>query len=320
MSLPDFFIIGAPKAGTTALHRALAPHPQLFLSRVKEPRHFLTEGVPPPVRGGPGDAQTYQEYVWRRRDYEALFAAAPPGALRGESSPFYLWSRDAHRRIRKAVPDARLIALLRDPVERAHSNWSHLWSAGLEVYADFVSACAHEPDRIDAGWAPFWRYVELGKYGEQVSDLLDVFPREQLLLLRYRDLRDRPAETLDRICTFLGVETGHLTTVPSENIRTHVPSTPVTRAIQTTLRHGSSVGHLFPLPVRRAFRGPLLHVLHRRINPRPRLTVEERAEALHYFLDDLCLLEDVTGGDYRDWMTAEAGGKPSLLLERGARA
>ena len=80
MALPDFFIIGAPKAGTTALHAALAAHPSLFMSSVKEPKFFLTDGPPPSRGGGPGDIQTYREHIWRRPEYEALFAAAPPGA------------------------------------------------------------------------------------------------------------------------------------------------------------------------------------------------------------------------------------------------
>jgi hypothetical protein len=121
MALPDFLVIGVPKAGTTAVHAALAHHPDLFLSKVKEPKYFLTDG-PPPTRGGPGDAQTYREHVWRREDYEALFDAAPDGALRGESTPFYLYDRFAQCRIRRTIPAVRMIALLRDPVERAHSN------------------------------------------------------------------------------------------------------------------------------------------------------------------------------------------------------
>ena len=83
MALPDFFISGAPKAGTTAVHVALARHPSLYMSAVKEPKFFLTDG-PPPAKGGPGDVQTYREHVWRRDDYEALFDQAPAGALRGE--------------------------------------------------------------------------------------------------------------------------------------------------------------------------------------------------------------------------------------------
>ena len=86
----------------------------------------------------------------------------PAGELRGESTPFYLYNREAQRRIRALVPGARLIVILRDPVERAHSNWTHLWSAGLDPVDDFVRACAEEQHRIAAGWADFWHYTALG--------------------------------------------------------------------------------------------------------------------------------------------------------------
>src|SRR3954471_22565552 len=85
MPLPEFLIAGVPKAGTTALHAALVGHPQLFLSRVKEPKFFLSDGRPP-ATGGPGDVQTDQEHVGPRADYEALFAGAPAGAVRGEAT------------------------------------------------------------------------------------------------------------------------------------------------------------------------------------------------------------------------------------------
>src|SRR5246127_3693079 len=106
--MPDFLVIGAPKAGTTALHAALSEHPGLYMSAIKEPKFFLTDG-PPPTRGGPGDALTYREHVWQRDKYEALFTAAPPGALRGEATPLYLYDRAAMRRIRALIPEARLI-------------------------------------------------------------------------------------------------------------------------------------------------------------------------------------------------------------------
>ena len=179
MALPDFFVAGAPKAGSTALHAALARHPSLFMSAVKEPKFFLTDG-PPPDRGGPGDARTYREHVWRRADYEALFAPGTAGQLRGESTPFYLYDRPAQARIKALLPDAKLIAILRDPIERAHSNWAHLWSAGLDPVDDFIRACAEEPGRIEAGWADFWHYTALGRYGEQLEHLYQLFPREQV--------------------------------------------------------------------------------------------------------------------------------------------
>ena len=192
MPLPDFLIIGAPKAGTTALHAALATHPGLYMSPVKEPKFFLTDGPPPSRGGGPGDIPTWREHVWRREDYEALFAEATAGQLRAESTPFYLYDGAAQRRIRGLIPDVRMIAMLRDPVERAHSNWAHLWSAGLDPIGDFVRACADEDRRVAAGWAQFWHYTRLGRYGEQLEHLYQVFPMEQVLVLRYRDLVDAP--------------------------------------------------------------------------------------------------------------------------------
>ena len=98
--------------------------------------------------------------------------------------------------------------MLRDPVERAHSNWAHLRGAGLEPEADFATALDREPERIAAGWAHFWHYAAQGRYGEQLDHLYGLFPREQVLLIRYRELRDAPAATADRVCRFLGVETG----------------------------------------------------------------------------------------------------------------
>jgi hypothetical protein len=160
--LPDFLVIGAPKAGTTALHVALAEHPQLFLSAVKEPKYYMCGDSPPPSYKGPGDAHSNLEWIWQRSRYQALFSSAPPDALVGESTPFYLYNRDARRRIAADIPQVRLIAVLRDPVDRLYSNWMHLRADGLEPCAEVVEACAREAERVDAGWAPFWHYRSLG--------------------------------------------------------------------------------------------------------------------------------------------------------------
>ena len=309
MPLPDFLIAGVPKAGTTALHAALAPHPGLYLSPVKEPKFFLSDD-PPPRHGGPGDVQTYQEHVWRREDYEALFAAAPDGALLGEATPFYLHDLDSHARIKALIPQARLVLLLRDPVDRAHSNWTHLWNAGLEPEGDFLAACRAEPARIAAGWAQFWHYVGLGLYGRQIEHLYRHFPREQVLLLRYRELKDNPAATLDRVCAFLGVRTGVLTAIPKENVNRHVvEDTTVNAALRWLLRTGGTIGHRFPVPLRLAARGPLLTVLHRKTGTRPVTTPEERATLLPLFADDIALLQEVTGERYDDWLSVDRHAK-----------
>ncbi|MBL7261795.1 sulfotransferase domain-containing protein [Paractinoplanes lichenicola] len=305
MALPDFLIAGVPKAGTTALHAALVGHPELFLPAVKEPKFFLSDG-PPPAHGGPGDVQTYQEHVWRQSDYEALFTPAPAGALLGEATPFYLHDLASHERIKALVPSAKLILLLRDPVDRAHSNWTHLWNAGLEPEADFLTACRAEPERVAAGWAAFWHYVGLGRYGEQVRYLYEHFPREQVLLMRYKELKDQPAATLDRVCEFLGVKTGVLTAVPRENVNRHVvEDNRVNQVLRFLLRGGGNFGHRFPVPLRLAARGPLLTLLHRKRGARPVTTPEERAALLPMFADDIALLTEVTGESYDDWLSVD---------------
>jgi Sulfotransferase family len=303
MPLPDFFVAGVPKAGTTALYAALVRHPQLFLPAVKEPKFFLSDG-PPPRCGGPGDVQTYGEHVWRREAYEALFDPAPPGTRRGEATPFYLYDPRAQERIAALVPHARLIVLLRDPVDRAHSNWAHLWAAGLEPESDFVAACQAEASRKEAGWAHFWHYLGQGLYGRQLEQLYSLFPRDQVLVLRYRDLRDRPADALDQVCAFLNVAIGLIPEVPAENVRPYPAQTPVNDALRAVLRFGARIGHHFPVRARLAAREPLLTLLHRDRGRRPKLTREQRAAVLPYFVSDIALLERMTGDLYTDWLSA----------------
>lgn len=301
MALPEFFVAGAPKAGTTALHAALAQHPQLYLSAVKEPKFFLTDG-PPPTQGGPGDVKTYREHVWRRSDYEALFDPAPPGALRGESTPFYLYSQDAQRRIRALIPDARLILILRDPVERAHSNWTHMWSAGLDPIDDFVAACAAEEDRIAAGWADFWRYKRLGLYGEQITHLYQTFAREQVLVLRYGALVADPAGVLDRICAFLEVKQGLVTEVPRENVTAHPRQTRRHQQLARLLRAASAVSSRSSGHPGKALIDRLEGSLQQGAAPRQALTWEQRQSLIPFFEADSRLLGDVTGEDFTGWV------------------
>jgi Sulfotransferase domain len=306
---PDFFVIGAPKAGTSALHSALAQHPALFLSGVKEPKYYMCGDSPPPAYKGPGDAHSNQEWVWQRDRYLGLFDDAPAGTLRGESTPFYLYNRDARRRLAVDNPAARLIAVLRDPVDRAYSNWMHLWMDGLEPQSDIVEAARREQARIDAGWAPFWHYRSLGMYGRQIADLLDHFPREQLLLLRYRDLVEQPGESLDQVSDFLGVEAARVPSLPKDNSRPFVQRGPRARALGAVIRGGAAVGQFLPPVVWRRASRPLIAQLHRGGDPgRPALTPEQRAELLAPHLPDIELLERVTGDSFADWKGYREGG------------
>src|SRR4051794_22152890 len=291
MAFPDFFLVGAPKAGTSALHAALVQHPQLYLSHPKEPKFFLCDGAPPDPAGqrGPGDAHSAQEWIWRRDRYEALFDGAPAGARRGESTPFYLYDTAAHRRIAQRVPEARLVAIVRDPVDRAYSNWMHLWSDGLEPVADFGAAWDLEDERVAAGWAPFWHYRRLGLYGEQLAHLAAVFDRSQIHVLRYRELVDDPRAALASICRFLEVEPLPLEPPPPENVKPFVPGGPANQALARAVRFGARAGSRVPPEVWRQASRPMLAALHAGGSTRPRLDPELRRRLASTFREDIAL-------------------------------
>jgi hypothetical protein len=311
VSLPDFFVIGAPKAGTTALHAALTQHPRLFMSPVKEPKFFLCDG-PPPDNGGPGDAHSYREWIWRPEEYERLFDRAPTGTLRGESTPFYLADIAAHERIHRAVPDARLVVILRDPVDRAYSNWAHLWADGLETIGDFLTACAEEPRRTEAGWAPFWQYLATGLYGRQLRHLYGLFPRDQVLVIRYLSLVEQPRATLDTVCRFLGVEEGLIADVPARNVGGYVPDSLYSRSLRVAFRHGANLGRHFPPQVWRKASLPLQWLMQRTPQHRPELAEAERGQLIDYFDDDITIVEEETGWNLETWRTYRAGGTYSV--------
>jgi hypothetical protein len=315
---PDFLIIGAPKAGTTALHAALVQHPQLRLSTPKEPKYFMCGDAPPPLYVGPGDAHSRREWVWRRDEYTQLFADVPKNCLAGESTPFYLYDVDAQRRIKATIPHVKLIAVLRDPVDRAYSNWMHLWVDGLEPVADFVEACRRERKRIDAGWAPFWRYTGLGKYGEQLSRLYDQFPEDQILVTRYRDLVDNPREALDTVCRFLGVQDGAVESAPSDNTRPFVADSTRTRSFGRAMRIGAWVGAALPPHVWRKASRPILSRLQNRgAAHRPQLSSMQRRQLVDFFREDIELLAKMTGRNFDDWLSdVGRGGYTTRVSER----
>ena len=289
MSLPDFLLLGAPKCGTTALHVAL---PTIHSCSCRPSRSRSTSTPTARRRPGAGRATpaTYAGYVWRREDYEAAVRRRPARARScGESTTLYLATRRRTAGSRRRVPDARLVAVLRDPVDRAHSNWAHLRSAGLEPEGDFLRACALEHQRAEAGWGSFWRY--LGWAVRRAARApVPVLPREQVLVLLYRDLRERPVETLDRCAGFLGVQTGLLTRLSAENVTAHVEPSRLNDALHQASR-------VVPPQVRTL----LARLLQREQRRRPALTIDERALLLPYFAEDVTLLEQVTGRSFAHW-------------------
>ena len=188
----DFIVVGAQKAGTTALHEYLASDPNYAVSKTKELHFFDDETCD---WSAPDYARYHAQFDWDRP------------AIWGETTPIYLYWPQSLERIAAYRPDIRLVAMLRDPVERAWSHWKMERSRGVET-GDF-SWCIREGRRRLFASEPWgvhreFSYVERGFYGEQMARLFDIFPREQVLVLTADALRTEPGPTLDRLNAFLG--------------------------------------------------------------------------------------------------------------------
>ena len=200
--LPDFLILGAQKAGTTALYAYLRWHPGLTGPAWKEVSYFD------------------RHYRRGARWYRGHFPLRPGDRVVGEASPGYLFHPLAPSRVKATVPEARLIVLLRDPVDRALSHYYHEVALGREplTFEQAIEAepertrgeeerLSREPDYFSHTW---WDYTYLarGRYAEQLERWLAVFPREQLLVLASDELAAEPGQTFARVLEFLGAP-GH---------------------------------------------------------------------------------------------------------------
>ena len=201
---PDFLIIGAAKAGTTSLAQYLGQHPSLFMAREKESHFFTFDGQRPQFRG-PGDDQTFNSLVISdERRYLKCFEEAPSGSVAGEASVFYLYVPASIERALKANPEMRLVAVLRNPSERARSAHDHMVRDGWEQL-DLAAAFTQEDTRKANGWSFGWHYRSVSQYVEQVRAILEIAPRANLHFLTFEHFRDDPAGELSKLFTFLGV-------------------------------------------------------------------------------------------------------------------
>jgi len=198
---PDFFIVGAPKCGTTALHSALSTHPEVFLPKNKEP-HFFGRDL------SIGDG-------WCIRDeekYLSLFEERGDALRAGEASPWYLFSSSAAEEIHSFQPEAQILILLRDPVDLIHSvHLQHLNTANEDII-DLAEALEAEPERLRGeripSRAPFpdcLAYRSIARLSLQVERYLEIFGEERVKVLLLDDLRSDEGAYLREVCRFLGV-------------------------------------------------------------------------------------------------------------------
>jgi hypothetical protein len=286
MRLPDFFIVGHAKSGTTALYEMLRVHPQIFMPELKEPWFFASDmrlRFQPPRAGTP--PQTLEEYA-------ALFSAAGPEQRAGEASSSYLWSRTAAAAIAEVKPDARIIAILREPASFLRSLHLQLLQSHVEAEQDFRRAIELEGERREGRHVPrrshrpqLLQYSEHVRYAEQLTRYRELFGTEQMLVLIYDDFRADNEGTVRSLLRFLDVDAAAPVAVQQVNptvrmrsqrlddlvYRVHTGKGPVSRVAQSAMK---------VLAPRRVRREALRVTRQRIVHGRPRTVQEEFMEEL----------------------------------------
>ena len=282
MAFPNFFIVGAPKAGTTTLYHHLRAHPDVFMSEAKEPHYFSYAGEGQPRWG----VQTLDAY-------RTLFDGVQNETAVGEASTWYLYSETAAEQIQRAVPDAGIIALLRDPVSRAYSSWSYRVQMGWES-EPFERAIVLEEQRRAAGEPWDVHYLNAGWYADQVDRYLRAFGPDQVRVFLFEDLTSDPAAVVSEALRFVGVDP-NATTVQANRVH-NATVMPRWTALTRFLKRGDvrSLARRVPAPLRRVLADSLRSVNRRN---RPRLDPGLRQSLQDRFRPDVRRLEILLGKD-----------------------
>ena len=300
MKKPNFFIVGAPKCGTTALSEYLRGHPNVFFSQPKEPHFFATDF--PNHRA----TATLEEYL-------ALFHEVRPNHLRvGEGSVWYLYSREAVRNIYEYNLKAKLIVMLRNPVDLVHSLHSQALISIDEDEKDFEKAWNLQELRKSGKRIPkrcrtpaLLQYRDVGKLGAQMERLLEAFPKEQVKVILFEDFMADTGAVYEEVLSFLGLNSDGRKIFPRINESSKYRSQLVGQFTQTPpdnvvcvwkcIKDAFGIKNFGHLVMNRLRKANIIVQPRRSLNARLRLTL------IHEFKEDIHSLEAIIGRNLSHW-------------------
>ena len=312
--LPNFFIVGTGKAGTTSLYSYLQQHPQIYMSPVKEPGYFASEiraeTLSEPIRRHVAlqslqlpkvlnDGEAVKPFGWiagEWDDYIRLFQGVNGEQAIGEATAAYLWSATAAANIHARLPEARIIMILRDPAERAFSQYLHQLSVGLTgaTFREHLEECARGGERKLSAVYPF---LEIGLYYEQVKRFLDLFPRGRIRVYWYEEAWRQPANLLADVFRFLDVDAAFQ---PDLSRQSHQRRAPRLVGLHYFLKKSGlwyPLKALVPARLRTAFR-QFAFRRGRSLTMQP----EDRRYLIDYYRDDIQRLAALLGHDLSAWL------------------
>jgi hypothetical protein len=313
LSMPNFFLVGASKAGTTSLYNYLAQHPQIFMSPIKEP-HFLADEVRKENFAEEKREKIEQWEVALRQylqgtmsarfpsgpvsdwqDYLKLFQPAGDRPAIGEASPCYLWSKTAPGNIAARFPNAKIVMVLRNPAERAFAQHLHTLSfasAPITFREHMETALRSTTRRI----GELYPFLEFGLYGEQVERYLNLFARDRIGIFLYEEFQNDPLSLMGSIFRFLGVDETFVPDMSERHMASRIPrSFTVNRFLQQSGIRG--VASFVSPGLRRRIR-------HAFFRPRATMALEpfDRARLVDFYRQDIQKLSILLGRNLSSWL------------------
>ena len=299
MNEPNFFIIGAQKAGTTSLYFQLHEHDQIYMSPIKEPKYFSL--LEKDYRfNGPGDHTGIQENsVDDWDEYLGLFKQSKDETAIGEASTWYLYDPLVPRRINQVFPRAKLIAVLRNPVDRAFSAFLHLVRERRESCQDFECGLNKEEQRIANNYSPLWHYKSVGFYYQQLERYYALFPENQILVIIYEQYRDNPRKSLEKITEFLEVEPFKQFTKTAQH---NISGIPKSKTLDNLISNPNPIRDIAKLLIPKKYRRSLMWKFRSSLMDKPRMDPGTRNDLISLYETEIRKLEQMLDTNLEHWL------------------
>lgn len=301
-----FFVVGAAKAGTTSLYDLLKAHPEVFVPAVKEPHFYAdvaSENKADYKKPEPG--KTYHTKVIRNRvDYESLFKDATKAKAIGDFSPSYLWDENAAKRIYEDHPNAKIVVVLRDPIERAYSHYLMDVRDGLQTEQNFYKALRNDAKTTPKIWGgKSHLYAELGMYGKQLQRY-SCFPSNQLQIFVFESFFSNLSEKANTLCEFLDINPMDVETLIDTKAKNTfaAPKNKLSASILSWNRKLQGLGNALPEGLKKHMKKSLLT----ETVSKPEMDLDARRFLTEKYRTDIAALEKQYQLDLSSWKASFA--------------
>ena len=297
----NLFIVGAAKSGTTSLYNYLAQHPDIYFPNVKEPNYYSdAEAHNPSAYIKPKKGKFYHNKIIKDANvYYSLYDEVGNQKIVADASPSYLWDKLAANRICKDFPEAKVIMILRNPIQRAFSHFLMDLKDGNQSETNFKQAILNDVKIEPKIWGKAHLYIDIGQYYNQVKTYFDTFGKSQVKVIIYEDFIKDTANHLKEICQFLNIDANYIDNIDYNKV--HNPYVvPKSKLSKLLLKYKNKVGLLkviLPNPIKVYLNEKVFFKQEKK----PTLQLEDKEYLQGIFLEDINKLEQLLNKDLQQW-------------------